>query len=261
MPTGFHFPSITVIAFEPTTFFANWVGILTCPLRGVVTLAMGSAATPACFFHRALANTILEWHEQKRFDVVFTYCTAMIRYARQFMRMNTRPRHIIDLGNVDSVKWLDYAQHTRGLMRWVYRREAKHLARIKTGQIDNFDAVTVVSDAEAELYRQHVGHHTGLTVLRHAVDVQYFYPMPDVDSKTLLLVGALNYRPNIEGINWFVDHVMPTLRRRFDDVRLLIVGRDMAAPISALCNQPGVEVIGPVEDVRTYIQIFRRPWP
>lgn len=237
-------------------------------LRGVASLATGGAITPACFYRRGLAKTILQWHDAEPFDAVLTFCTGMIHYARQLTSFDrvTKPcldprelarpalRHVIDLVDVDSAKWLDYARHSKAPMRWVYRAEAKRLRRIEAGCEDYFDGVAVVSRAEADIYRREVGDHPGLKVVRHAVDLDYFKPMPDGAGKnTLVFVGVLNYRPNVEGITWFVDNVMPQLLKRIDGVTLKIVGRHPTAQVSALGSRPGVEVVGPVADVRRYL--------
>ena len=237
-------------------------------VKGLTSLLTGGAITPACFYRRGLAKTIRQWHQATPFDTVLTFCTSMIRYARVVTqndreyeatlspdRLRRRALcHVIDLVDVDSAKWLDYAQHSRGLMRWIYNTESKRLRQIEAGRFDFFDGVAVVSDAEAGVYREQVGNHAGLTVVRQAVDVDYFKPLPPVDTKTLVFIGVLNYRPNADGICWFVEHVMPLLSRQMKGVRLKIVGRHATAQVKALGQRSGVEVVGAVADVRDYLR-------
>ncbi|MCC7145286.1 MAG: glycosyltransferase [Phycisphaeraceae bacterium] len=267
-------------------------------LRGGLSLLAGRSATPACLYRRDLAKTICRWHQEQPFDAVLTYCTSMVSYARRFYRWlkdrpassghphSDPPRHVIDLVDVDSVKWQEYAAHARGPMRWVYAAEARRLRAVEAGRFDHFDALAVVSDAEADAYRRTVGSHPGLTTLRQAVDLDYLHPLPDHDGLDLLFVGTLNYAPNVEGICWFAQHVMPELRRRLPQVRLRIVGRHPTPRVLALGQLPGagalpgvaphgnagparqlpgalpgafpgagagVEVVGPVDDVRPYL--------
>lgn len=238
-------------------------------IRGLGALATGGAITPACFYRRSLARTIRRWHDQEPFDVLLTYCTSMIGYARVLTGRDrvpgkislspeelTRPylRHVIDLVDVDSVKWLDYSRQSRWPMRWLYATEANRLRRIEAGRFDFFDGVTVVSEAEARVYRRYVAGHPGLNVVRHAVDLDYFSPQPDRGGRTIVFVGVLNYRPNADGITWFVDHVMPLLARRLDGVTLKIIGRHPTMRIRALGRRKGVEVVGSVPDVRPYLR-------
>jgi len=237
-------------------------------LRGIASLVGGGAVTPAYFYRSGFAKTLLDWHRADPFDAVLTYCTGMIHYARRLTAqdrvhqptlsqeaLSTKSlRHVIDLVDVDSAKWLDYARHSRGPMRWVYRTEAERLRRIEAGKFDYFDGVTVVSDAEARVYSRHVGYHPRLTVLRHAVDLDYFKPIPDAGTKSLLFMGVLNYKPNAEGITWFVNRVMPLLRKRVPGAKLKIIGRHVTPAVQSLGRRAGVEVIGSVPDVRDYLK-------
>jgi len=239
--------------------------------KSLVALATGQSITPCYHYRTGLADTILQWHEEAPFDVVLTFCTGMIHYARliapdkkhPLVRSNQRPsgktaytpvRHILDLVDVDSLKWRSYAKHTWPPLSWAYRTEARRLSKIEAGQLDHFDAVTVVSDSEAQAYRENIADHPGLAVIGNGVDLNYFTPLPDTDSKTIVFVGVLNYKPNVEGVAWFVHHVFGLLRKQVGDARFLIVGRHPTPRIEELGNQPGVEVIGSVPDVRDYLK-------
>ncbi len=237
----------------------NWSRV-----RGFSALFKGQPVTPAWHYRVGLAQSILQWHEQDPFDVVLTFCTGMIQYARLLtshglrkagLRHSPVPRQVIDLVDVDSMKWASYAKSTWPPVSWVYGAEARRLRRIESGALDHFDAITVVSDAEAAAYRQSVGEHPGLTVVRNGVDLDYFAPLPDAgaNSHSLVFVGVLNYRPNSEGITWFAKNVMPLLRQRVPDATLKIVGRHPTPRVEQLGMIPGVEVVGSVPDVRSYL--------
>jgi hypothetical protein len=65
------------------------------------------------------------------------------------------------------------------------------------------------------------------------------------DKGFLLFVGAL-FGPNVEGIRWFVDNVMPESK-----LPLKIVGRDFEK-LSNELTRNNVEVIGTVDDLSVY---------
>lgn len=221
-------------------------------------IAKGKAITPTVFYRQALADTILQWHEQDPFDTVFTFCTGMIDYARllcgpQAKVKGPQPRHVIDLVDVDSIKWEAYAKSTLSPMKFIYGREGRLLRKIESGSQDHFDAIMAVSEAEIDAYRKHVGEHDSLHAIGNGVDLNYFKPQPDSQSHDMCFVGVLDYKPNADSICWFVQHVLPEVRKKVTDARLLIVGRNPTSRIEELAKQPGVVVIGSVPDVRTYI--------
>ena len=238
-------------------------------IRGVLSLLTGQAITPTSFFRLGLADTIRLWHQQKPFDAVLTFCTGMIQYARIVTQPGRRAgkgngaagsparapvRHVLDLVDVDSQKWAAYAKSSYIPMKWVYGAEARRLRKIEAGAFDRFDAITVVSPTEAECYRQHVGSHPGLKVVSNGVDMNYFCPQPDPNNHELVFVGVLDYKPNYEGIAWFVENVMPKLRQRVPDAKFKIVGRNPTERVKRLSLNDGVELIGSVPDVRVHIR-------
>jgi len=225
-------------------------------LKSACAILVGKTATSVSYYRAGLADQICQWHEQQPFDAVLTYCTGMIKYARLILRPHKgspRPRHIIDLVDVDSVKWRSYARDAWVPLRWVYAAEARRLRQVEAGRFDQFDAVVVSTAAEAQIYREHVSDRDNLTVVGNGVDMEYFNPLPDAGNKTIVFVGVLNYRPNVDGITWFVDKVMPQLRKQDPEIKLLIVGRHPSLRVRELDGHPGINVVGSVADVRHYL--------
>lgn len=234
-------------------------------VRGGWALATGRAITPATFFRGALAEQMLQWHEEQPFDAVLTFCSGMVHYARLLTLPALRrrsicaadhdqpPRHVLDLVDVDSAKWRSYAQATLSPMRLVYGAEARRLKQIEAGKVDRYDAITVISEAEKQAYRDHVGADQPVHVVNNGVAIDYFRPAPDAGGHQLVFVGVLNYKPNTMALTWFVKHVMPRLRQRVDDAALMIVGRNPNETVLELDQVDGVKVVGSVPDVRDYL--------
>ena len=63
----------------------------------------------------------------------------------------------------------------------------------------------------------------------------------------------MDYWPNIDGVTWFVEQVLPALRARCPNVHFYIVGRNPSAQVKALACE-AVSVTGTVHDVRPYLQ-------
>lgn len=63
---------------------------------------------------------------------------------------------------------------------------------------------------------------------------------------TMFFVGALDYEPNTEAVEWFVRDVLPGVRRSVPTARVRIVGRG-AERVDWVRSEPGVELVGPVE--------------
>ncbi len=69
----------------------------------------------------------------------------------------------------------------------------------------------------------------------------------------IVFTGAMDYRPNHDGIEWFLREVLPALEQRLPDFRVTIVGRNPAPALKNLAVGGRVELTGRVEDVKPYV--------
>jgi len=70
---------------------------------------------------------------------------------------------------------------------------------------------------------------------------------------TLLFVGSLNYKPNIDGLVWFLDSIFPVFKNKYSDAKILIVGRSPTEEIKRLCeNDQSIDLHSNVADVKKY---------
>ena len=99
--------------------------------------------------------------------------------------------------------------------------------RLLRRQLPRFHGAFVVSAQD----QQEVSRASGLPTvfLPNVAFSSEQAPTPLPGSKRVLFVGSLWYRPNAEGVNWFLNHVWPSLRAQVPDATLTLVG---AAPQS-----------------------------
>jgi sugar transferase (PEP-CTERM/EpsH1 system associated) len=185
-------------------------------------------------------------------DVVLAYCSGMARFALQ-PPLSAFPL-VVDLVDVDSEKWAALAPASRWPMRWIYAREARHLAAFERTIAATAKTTLVVSDREADALRA-IAPEAKILVIPIGVDLQPLVPQAAAAAPPVVVFcGVMNYTPNVEGALWFCEKVWPAIRSRRPDAQLLLVGSD---PVPALrhLHSPanGIEVTGTVEDVRPYL--------
>jgi sugar transferase (PEP-CTERM/EpsH1 system associated) len=159
---------------------------------------------------------------------------------------------VVDLVDVDSEKWLEYSQGQRGPRSWLYRLENRRLRKLEQGLTSWTRAVTLVSDAEADIYRGFCDPGT-VSAVPNGVDLDYFQPRPVANESGCVFVGAFDYHPNIDGACWFAREVWPQIVRARPAATLSLVGRRPVSAVRELAAVPGVKVAGQVPDVRPYL--------
>ncbi|HEX5758296.1 MAG TPA: TIGR03087 family PEP-CTERM/XrtA system glycosyltransferase [Thermoanaerobaculia bacterium] len=207
------------------------------------------------FFHLpALAARVRELAAAEAFDAVVVYGSGVAAYAEPFAGV----ARVLDLVDVDSAKWGQYARFAPRPLRPVYALESRRLAAYEAELAHRFDRVVVATGQEARALAE-LAPGRAAAVVPNGVDLDYFRPLglPKSDLPTLVFTGQMDYFANVDGIVHFARAVFPRLRRRFADLQLLVVGRAPVRAVRALGELPGVLVTGAVGDVRPFLD---RAW-
>jgi polysaccharide biosynthesis protein PslH len=198
---------------------------------------------------RAMQEAIDRLFAERSFDVVQLESTLL----RPF-RLPAGTAVVLDEHNIDyEVYARMHGNERHALRRWYYRSQERRFRRYEQHSWQEVSACVMTSDREAEIVRSYAPD-TLVATVPNGVDVDYFQPAEsEVEPHSLVFNGVLDYRPNIDGVEFLVDEVLPLLRERWPDVSLTIVGRGSPAAIEALRRQ-GVDATGEVPDVRPYLR-------
>jgi sugar transferase (PEP-CTERM/EpsH1 system associated) len=234
-------------------------------LRAAAGFSIGKSVTQGAFYSPLLASQLTRWSSEIQFDAAVIYCSSMGSYTQALVK---KPKRLlVDLVDVDSQKWSDYAAVSGGLKKWVFRQEARRVCLLEDSIAKQADALTVVSPDEAALFER-IHPNLRAIPIGNGVDHQFFAPScPSAyesideirrlvnlqDYPRLVFVGVLDYLPNIQGLQWFCRQVLPGLQRVFPNTKLDIVGRRPSSEVLSLAAIPGVRLIGEVPDVRPYV--------
>lgn len=183
------------------------------------------------------------------FDIVQLESTLLALF-----RFPPAARIVVDEHNVDYETYARMHETERSPLRKVfYRSQERRFERFEQAYWREAAAVVATSEREAEIMRSHAPDTT-VAAVPNGVDVEYFRPGSEpVEPGTLVFNGVLDYRPNIDGVNFLVDEVLPLVREHRPDVRLTVVGRGSDGDVKAL-RRRGVDATGEVPDVRPYLQ-------
>lgn len=224
---------------------------------GVQALLTGTAITVRHFHAAQLQRRIDEFLDAHEIDAVFCFSSPMAEYvfrSRHAAGRLRRARRLIDLVDVDSYKWRQYRERSPVPQRWVYGYEARRLGAYERRIAAEFDHLFLVSAQERE-YMPAGARVEHLHALSNGVDLDYFAPRETArgEPPALVFTGAMDYWPNVQGVQWFADEVLPAVRARVPEVRFVIVGSKPVDSVRRLAERPGIEVTGSVPDVRDHV--------
>lgn len=248
-----HAHALDKVCVSVKTFELNPRRAKLASLRG---LASGEALTLPYYRHAEMARWVNQTIAAHGIRTAVAFSSAMAQYVPAGM-----PTKVMDMVDVDSDKWAQYAPTKPWPLSWLYRREAAKLGEWETRVASEFGATLLVSEAEAA----HLKHMAPASADRigwfeNGVDAAYFSPdsarvSPYVETEIpLVFTGAMDYWPNIDAVVWFATEILPRVREALPNAVFTIVGSNPAESVKALAARPGVRVTGRVEDVRPYVQ-------
>jgi sugar transferase (PEP-CTERM/EpsH1 system associated) len=225
-------------------------------VRSLAGLAHGEPLTLRYYDHPRLRDWVLATVASQRIDAALVFSSSMAQYADLVPDMPT----VVDLVDVDSAKWTEYAAAHAWPMSWLYRREGERLLSYERAVVKRSFQSFVVTAKGVELFRRHAPECSGkVQALCNGVDADQFSPAADRPSPFLagelpiVFTGAMDYWPNVDAVGWFTRDMLPALRERWPGLRFHIVGRNPTAAVRALVSE-AVVVSGTVPDVRPYLQ-------
>ena len=224
-------------------------------LSGLLT---GEALSIPYYRSRRLQSWVNEKLKRQDLSRAFAFSSSMAQYLLGVSSRTTRL--VVDLVDMDSEKWRQYAEKKRWPLNWIYRREGETLHQFELKAVKASDASVFVSRAEAELFcRQAPGLREKVVYIRNGVDTEFFSPNRKYDNpygsneRVLVFTGAMDYWANVDAVRWFSNEVFPIIQKRVPGARFFIVGARPTRDVRRLAAEPGIEVTGRVDDIRPYM--------
>jgi len=198
-----------------------------------------------------MAAAIARCRSSFRPDRVLAFCSGMARFAMA-PALSDLP-FVLDMVDVDSLKWEALADETGWPRNWIYRREARVLRRFEIDATRAARATLVVSEREREALR-HFDAGLDAVVVPVGVDVDGYRNTGEPSARAeVVFTGVFSYAPNEHAAIWLVEEVWPLVLARRPDAHLTLVGANPTERLRRVASRHQVEVTGTVADVRPYL--------
>jgi sugar transferase (PEP-CTERM/EpsH1 system associated) len=193
----------------------------------------------------------------KQYDAILCTSSSLAEYI---FRSKTLPYHpdtklLMDFMDVDSDKWRQYSTMSNIFLRWLYAREARLIGNYEQWIQREFDHCFLISPNEIELFASRHGSKDKLHVLGNGIDTAEFFPTTSRTNHTsysFLFVGVMDYKPNIEAVQWFVREAWPLIIAQYPDAQFTIAGMNPSESVVKLSQIQGIRVTGFVEHILPY---------
>lgn len=155
--------------------------------------------------------------------------------------------------NVEHKIWERLAHQARGFKKYFLNVMVRRLKKYEIATLNHFDAIAPITDLDGEFFRNN-GCEIPLITTPSGIDFEQFKPdSSKIQANTLFHLGALDWLPNQEAIQWFLKDVWDKIYQEFPWLRLNVAGRNMPGSLMHM-EYEGVNMIGEVENAHDFIK-------
>ena len=195
------------------------------------------------------------------YDLAFCFRLQSFLLLRQLEISNACRirRRFVDFDDVESV-FIDREKHRLGSSMGLERRMISSVSRRVVAREERYalvhvDGVGVCSYHDARELRRRCATENVMVIPNALPDPGFCAPCALRVEGRFLLLGSLNYGPNVDAAEFFAQEILPIIRGlSVEDVSFSIVGRRPSQAVAKLALESGVTVTADPEIVRPFYE-------
>ena len=196
-------------------------------------------------FHRKSVVDWLNRFESQFFDTVILEGAFMGDYLHQVKSIGKTV--VLRAHNLEHVIWERSTNNTRLLpKRWYFRLQARRLKSFELSLAKNVDSIWSLSPVDALWFKQ----FNSATFFIPVSVISSIKPFP-IEPKKCFFLGALDWLPNLESVEWFIEYVWPIISRIDPTIEFHLAGNNPPQHLKNL-NLTNVFVHGRVPDAKEF---------
>ena len=199
----------------------------------------------AYFFHTSAQKTIdslVEKYAPQRI-----YC-QLVRVSEYVKKYSFIPK-TLDYMDAFSEGMNRRSQVAPWYSKFIYKIESNRLRKYESEIFNSFEHKTIISHQD----REFISHFNKqeIQIVENGIDMQYFNNNYSSLQKKydLLFCGNMNYPPNIESAQFIVNEVLPLLKEKLPEIKILIAGANPHSSVKTLKSK-NVVISGWMDDIR-----------
>lgn len=220
------------------------------PLPAAVAMLCGDSYHVKRYISRDFSRRLVAILREQEFDVVHVESIFLTPYV-PLIRRYSKAKVILRAHNVEHLIWKRVAQSTRShVKRWYLNHLSLTLRAYELEHLSDYDGIVCITQGDAEYFRA-AGIRKPITSIPFGIVPRAALSVP-VEPNSLFHIGAMDWMPNQESIQWMLRDVWPVVHRQVPQAHLYLAGRKMPEELMQT-RLDGVTVVGEVADAMQFI--------
>jgi len=240
---------------EKTRFESIYIDTTPHKIEALKTLFTGKSYQISRFYHKNMVNKLTQILKCETFDIIHIESIYMAPYI-PLIRKYSKAKILMRLHNIEHQIWERLSENEHNpVMKLAYKVNAHQLRRVERKILQEVDGYMSISEPDYQYFNNTMPNVPGI-VIPFGINVDN-YDMEDddyiaTDHPSLFHLGSMNWSPNVEGIEWFLDEVWPEILVAHPDLTFTLAGHDIPENIRNRQDK-NVTVVGAVPDANEFM--------
>jgi len=207
------------------------------------------------FRSKEFENALQQILTENTFDVIQLEGSYMAIYV-PIVRKFSKAKIVLRSHNIEHEIWKRMSMNIQNpLKKWYFNSLADKIKLFENATLHTVDAIIAITDRDAEYY-QNQGYKGELVTINAGANLSTFKPDFSKSQKnTLCFLAGMDWMPNQQGLDWFLEEIWPLIKSKFPQIILHIAGKAMPEKYYAL-EDSSIQVHGLVPDAVEYLQNY-----
>jgi polysaccharide biosynthesis protein PslH len=224
------------------------------PIKAFLNLFSKDSYHISRFVSSAFEAKLIEVLQSDQFDVVqleTLYLTPYIDTIRKYSNaIITMRSH-----NIEYEIWERITANTTFLpKRWYLKHLTDKLKKYELEKLNDYDYLIAVSDRDLKKFKQ-LGYKNGAMATPIGLELNNYIKIKPKTQNDISFIGALDWIPNREGLDWFLANVWPSLSKEQPSLKFYVAGRNTPTELQNM-NIHNVEILGEVHSAIDFINTY-----
>ncbi|MBP7496781.1 MAG: glycosyltransferase [Bacteroidales bacterium] len=200
-------------------------------------------------FDTALKTKLIK----NKYDIVQLESLFVTPYLNT-IRNNSKAKIILRSHNIEYLIWERLAEETKNpLKKYYLNLLATKLKKYELALLNQYDAILTISDKDLQYYKN---HNCTLPILNlpFGVNIENYNKPTNKSTEfpSLFFIGSMDWKPNLQGLNWFLNKIWLNIYYKFPGLTFYIAGRNIPETLTK-SKYPQVVIVGEVENAISFI--------
>ena len=179
------------------------------------------------FFSIEMVIKLKEILSKEKYDVVILESVFVGNYI-ETIREHSKAKIFLRVHNIEHLIWKRLSKQTKNPVKKItYNYLASSLKRFELSLFNKIDGYLPITEIDHSYFKEKFPNLNSKVIPFSIIlsDYQFCEHSIDKDNISLFHIGSMNWQPNIEGMNWFLENIWEKISEFYPQLTLVLAGK------------------------------------